>query len=56
MPSLPVLLITDYAGNPVDGELRLDAGMEVLSKPFELKLLAERVQFLIARRREKAGA
>ncbi len=55
-PSLPVLLITGYAGDAIDGASRLGSGMEVLGKPFELKLLAERVQALIARGRSKDGA
>ena len=50
MPSLPVLLITGYAGNAGSGPgySQLAPGMEVLSKPFELDILAERVRTLIA--------
>ncbi len=51
VPRLPVLLITGYAGNAIDGEARLGPDMEVLGKPFELKLLAERARALIARGR-----
>ena len=50
MPSLPVLLITGYAGNTDigTGTAQLAPGMEVLNKPFELDILAERVRVLIA--------
>ena len=57
MPSLPVLLITGYAGNANTGAEapQLAPGMEVLSKPFELDTLAERVRTLIARNGERAS-
>ncbi len=50
MPSLPVLLITGYAGNTDigTGNAQLAPGLEVLNKPFELDILAERVRVLIA--------
>ncbi len=50
LPALPVLLITGYAGKAAAGGARHDPGMEVLGKPFDLEVLAERVQALIARR------
>jgi CheY-like chemotaxis protein len=47
LPDLPVLLITGYAGDAINGRGRLAPGMEVLGKPFPLELLSERVQVLI---------
>ncbi len=44
-PGLPVLFVTGYAGTSLDG--RLDPGMAVISKPFTLDLLAERVQRML---------
>jgi PAS domain S-box-containing protein len=55
LPSLPVLLITGYAGDPSAalGHDKLAPGMEVLSKPFQLDVLAERVRTLIGRNRDR---
>jgi CheY-like chemotaxis protein len=41
MPGLPVLFITGYAGTP------LPPGIEVIGKPFELDILARRVQAIL---------
>ena len=41
-PGLPVLLITGYAGPALD-DWRLEAGMEVLTKPFRLEDLTAKV-------------
>lgn len=51
LPALPVLFITGYAGNPdtAAGHAQLASGMEVLSKPFDLEVLAQRVRALIER-------
>ncbi|MGI4799753.1 MAG: PAS domain-containing protein [Janthinobacterium lividum] len=43
---LPVLFVTGYAGTSLDGQL--DPGMAVISKPFSLAILAERVQAMLA--------
>ena len=45
-PDLPILLITGYAGNAINGEGRLESGMELLVKPF-LDDLAARVQTML---------
>ena len=44
---LPVLLITGYAGDAFKGQGRLAAGMEMLGKPFELDVLADRIRMMI---------
>jgi signal transduction histidine kinase/CheY-like chemotaxis protein len=49
MPSLPVLLITGYAGRELDN-IRLVSGMEIMRKPFLLEELAARVKALLASR------
>jgi signal transduction histidine kinase/ActR/RegA family two-component response regulator len=46
---LPVLLITGYAGDAMKGGGQLGPGMEILVKPFELDVLAERVRAMIGR-------
>ena len=46
-PGLKVLFITGYAENAAIGDGRLDPGMKVLTKPFALETLAERVRELI---------
>ncbi|GAA4346463.1 hypothetical protein GCM10023165_31070 [Variovorax defluvii] len=46
-PGLKVLFITGYAENAVLGNGHLEPGMHVLSKPFELQVLAQRVKDLI---------
>jgi PAS domain S-box-containing protein len=48
-PNLPVLLITGYAGDTNETRGRLGFRMEILLKPFELDVLAERVQAIIRR-------
>jgi hypothetical protein len=47
VPNLPILLITGYAGDSITGKGQLGPGMELLSKPFALGALTERVQALI---------
>ena len=42
-PRLPVLFITGYAEQAVIGERDLDPGMGVLTKPFDLEVLAARL-------------
>ena len=46
-PDLKVLFITGYAENAVVGGGRLEKGMFLLSKPFEMELLASRVQEIL---------
>ena len=48
LPQLPVLLITGYAGSALE-DWHLAEGMEVVSKPFKLDLLAARVGALLSR-------
>ena len=47
-PGLKVLFITGYAENAAIGDGQLAPGMEVLTKPFALKLLATKIKALIA--------
>ena len=49
-PDLKVLFITGYAENAVLGHGHLDAGMEVITKPFAMEALARRIGDLLARR------
>ncbi len=46
-PDLKVLFITGYAENAVVGNGHLDPGMEVLTKPFAIDDLADRIRRLI---------
>jgi CheY-like chemotaxis protein len=46
-PDLKVLFITGYAENAVVGGGRLEKGMFLLSKPFEMELLAARIQEIL---------
>ncbi|WP_426959525.1 PAS domain-containing protein [Muricoccus radiodurans] len=46
-PGLSVLFITGYAENAVLGNGHLEPGMHVLSKPFEMDVLASRIRQLI---------
>ena len=47
-PELKVLFITGYAENAVVGNGHLDAGMQVLTKPFTMDNLATRLRDIIA--------
>jgi PAS domain S-box-containing protein len=47
-PDLTVLFITGYAENAVVGNGHLDPGMHVLTKPFEINVLARRIRELVA--------
>ena len=47
-PDLPVLFITGYAENAVLGNGQLEAGMHVMTKPFGMEALADRIRGLIA--------
>ena len=47
-PGLKILLITGYAENAVIGESQLKPGMHLLTKPFEMDALADRVRELIS--------
>ncbi len=49
-PGLPVLLITGYAEAAVLGEGMLEAGMEVVTKPFSMAVLGRRVAAALGRR------
>ena len=46
-PDLKVLFVTGYAENAVVGNGHLDAGMQVLTKPFAMSTLAARVRDII---------
>jgi PAS domain S-box-containing protein len=46
-PDLKVLFITGYAENAVIGRGRLDNGMFVLTKPFQMEILADRIREII---------
>ncbi|WP_235919386.1 PAS domain S-box protein [Aureimonas psammosilenae] len=47
-PDLKVLFVTGYAENAVVGNGNLDAGMHVVTKPFAMEQLANRIKSLIA--------
>jgi PAS domain S-box-containing protein len=47
-PGLKVLFITGYAENAVFGNGQLEPGMQVLTKPFAMDALADRVRTLIS--------
>ena len=47
-PDLKVLFITGYAENAVMGGGRLDPGMHIMTKPFALEALANRIRTLLA--------
>ncbi len=49
-PDLKVLFITGYAENAVLNQADMATGMQVLTKPFALELLADRIKGLIAGR------
>ena len=46
-PDLKVLFITGYAENAVIGRGRLEKGMHVLTKPFQMDILADRIREII---------
>lgn len=46
-PNLKVLFITGYAENAIIGRGRLENGMFVLTKPFQMEILAERIREII---------
>ncbi len=48
-PDLKVLFITGYAENAVVGNGHLEPGMEVVTKPFAVSVLAQRIRDLIER-------
>ncbi len=47
-PGLKILFITGYAENAAVGKGYLDAGMEVLTKPFDMAELANKVEAMLA--------
>ena len=46
-PNLKVLFITGYAENAVIGQTRLENGMFVMTKPFQMDMLAHRIREII---------
>ena len=46
-PGLKILFITGYAENAVVGNGRLERGMSVLTKPFQMEVLARRIREII---------
>ena len=48
-PDLKVLFITGYAENAVIGRTRLANGMFVLTKPFQMEVLADRIRDILER-------
>ncbi len=46
-PDLKILFMTGYAGSALDNTTPLSAGMEMMTKPFDLVRLADRVRRLI---------
>ena len=49
-PSLKVLFITGYAGSAEEGDERMEQGMEVVAKPFEVSGLVARIQAMVGDR------
>ncbi len=49
-PGLKVLFITGYAENSVIGDGQLEPGMQVLTKPFAMEMLAHRIRDLLTAR------
>ena len=47
-PDLKVLFITGYAENAAVGNGLLEAGMEVITKPFDVAVLKKKIQLMIA--------
>ncbi len=54
-PDLNVLFITGYAENAVLSHGHLDPGMHVLTKPFSMDVMAERITELVRQRGEEGG-
>jgi hypothetical protein len=50
-PNLKILFSTGYAENAVVGNGHLEPGMQVLTKPFVIATLGDRIRELIARPR-----
>ena len=48
-PDFKVLFVTGYAENPAVGNGHLDAGMEVMTKPFAMVALSEKVREMVER-------
>ena len=48
-PTLRVLFITAYAENAVTGHGHLEPGMQVLTKPFSMEMLASRIQEILGK-------
>jgi len=46
-PNLKILFVTGYAENAIVGNGTLDAGMKIITKPFEMTTFAARVQEII---------
>jgi CheY-like chemotaxis protein len=46
-PDLKVLFITGYAENAAVGRGRLETGMFVIAKPFQMDILAKRIRDII---------
>lgn len=51
-PNLKVLFVTSYTENAVLNHGPLDAGMEVITKPFDLTVMADCIRTIIPRRQE----
>ncbi|KAA2213069.1 PAS domain S-box protein [Pseudoroseomonas oryzae] len=48
-PGLPVLFITGYAENAVIGQAPLEPGLQLMTKPFSIAALAERVAAMLSK-------
>ncbi|QDG94757.1 response regulator (plasmid) [Rhizobium sp. NIBRBAC000502774] len=48
-PNLKVLFVTGYAENAVLNHGHLDVGMEVITKPFDLAVMAKRIRDIVAK-------
>ncbi len=46
-PELKVLFITGYAENAVVGNGRLEAGMQVVTKPFAIEALGDKIRLML---------
>lgn len=55
-PDLPILFMTGYAGQAADQARFLEPGMELISKPFDIAQLSQRIRAILERQAQGAAA